>query len=84
MQLKNSFLFGKFRLLTAVNFHTSKLINKQVSLYKFKIRHEEQVAQQSFLIGNHGDNQASKKIRDQKKNKRTNNPYDDVSRLLDR
>ena len=26
MQLKSSFLFGKFCLLTAVNFHTSKLI----------------------------------------------------------
>ena len=36
---------------------------------------------QSFLIGNHGDNQASKNIRDQKENKRTNSPYDDVSRL---
>ena len=36
MQLKNSFLFGKFRLLTAVKFHTSKLINKQVSLYNLK------------------------------------------------
>ena len=37
MQLKNSFLFGKFRLLTAVNFHTSILINKQCSLYNFKL-----------------------------------------------
>ena len=37
MQLKKSFFGGKFRLLTAVNIHTSELINKQVSLYNLKL-----------------------------------------------
>ena len=44
------------------------------------------MTQQSLLIGNQDDNQASKEIRDQKKNKKTatNNPNDDVSRLSPR
>ena len=38
----------------------------------------------SLLIGNQDNNQASKKITDQKENKRTNSPYDSVSRLSPR
>ena len=42
------------------------------------------MTRQSLLIGNQDDNKVSKKIRDQKKNKRTNSPYNDVSRLSPR
>ena len=42
------------------------------------------VTLQSLLIGKQDDNKASKKIREQKKNKRTNSPYNDVSRLSPR
>ena len=43
-----------------------------------------QMTLQSLLTGKQDDNKASKKIRDQKKYKRTNSPYNDVSRLSPR
>ena len=43
-----------------------------------------QVILQTLQIGNQYDNKASQKIRDQKKNERTNSPYNDVSRLSPR
>ena len=67
MQLKNSFLFGKFRLLTAENFHTSKLINKQCGLYNFKLGTYRTC--DIAIIPNWPS----------KENKRINSPHDDVS-----
>ena len=59
----------------------SKFINKQYNLYFLKLGTKALVTLQSLLVRSYDDNQASKKIRDQKENKRTNSPYDNISHL---